>query len=129
VSFSHFSFLKVVFLKDGYRKKPSDSWVLGVLPMHCKKKVNDFPVPGRFWSVTSQLGTGKSLTFFVQCVIKKRTVAAQMRTEGGGNCGVGELLCMCDSEARYLCVHYSINQQHLGTKTTFQRLLFDTLCL
>ncbi len=52
--------------------------------VHCKKKVSGFPVPsrdvtnqtvpgreylnysrpGRVWSVTSQLGTGKPLTFF-----------------------------------------------------------------
>jgi hypothetical protein len=37
--------------------------------LHCKKKVCHFPArmysrPGRVWLVTSQLGTGKSLTFF-----------------------------------------------------------------
>ncbi len=75
---------------DPFRTTGKKAWhyvysALRINSIHCKKKVTDFPVPsrdvtnktlpggkkfyysppGRLWLVTSQLGTGKSVTFFI----------------------------------------------------------------
>ncbi len=57
--------------------------------VHCEKKVEDFPVPAGMslttWLVvTSRLGTGKSLTFFLQCNTVVPYPGHEMRVDSAG---------------------------------------------
>ncbi len=122
---------------------------MGFVAIYTVKKVSHFPVlsrdvinqtlpsrellnysrPGRVWLVTSRLGTGKSITFFIQCTSYRfrRNIPFKIQRH---HCIASNQMLTFDKRNTYICL-YNLHSRVVFNKIRYKLCfaIFIWLCL